>query len=337
MKKIQISFLFLTLTAILFLSGCTKNQEPLTKTDFYFDTVVTLTLYDSSAEEKLEGCFDLADKYEKLLSATVKGSDVWNINHAEGAPVKVSDETMTLLQKAIHYSTLSNGSFDITIGALSSLWDFGDHQGSVPSQEDIDTALATVGYEKIQIDEADKTVTLADPDTRIDLGGIAKGYIADQMKVYLNKNGIHEGIINLGGNVLTVGEKSSGETYKIGIQKPFDANGASIASVEIGDDSLVSSGVYERYFETDGKRYHHILDPATGYPYDNELLGVTIITGSSADADALSTTCFALGLEDGMALVEDTEDVEAIFITDDYQIHKSSGIGREIPFKKTAD
>lgn len=337
MKKIYVSLIFLLfLSSIILLNGCAKNREPLTKTDFYFDTVITLTLYDSSAEEQLEECFSLADKYEKLLSATVKGSDIWNINHGEGDPVKVSDETISLLEKAISYSELSHGAFDITIGSLSSLWDFKDRQNpQLPSQEDIDQALATVGYENIQIEG--NTVTLKNPDTHIDLGGIAKGYIADQMKKYLNDNGIREGLINLGGNILTIGPKSSGETYKIGIQKPFDPTGTSIATVEIMDDSLVSSGVYERYFEVDGKRYHHILNPATGYPYENGLLGVTIITSSSADADALSTTCFALGLEDGMELIEQTKGVEAIFITEDNQIHKSSGIGTDIPFKKTAD
>ena len=247
--------------------------------------------------------------------------------------MEVSDETISLLKKAISYSELSDGAFDISIGALSSLWNFKDHQDNhLPAQKDIDTALATVGYDNILIEG--NTVTLKNPDTRIDLGGIGKGFIADQMKQYLNDEGIQEGIINLGGNVLTVGPKSSGETYKIGIQKPFDTTGSSIAFVEITDESLVSSGVYERYFEVDGKRYHHILNPTTGYPYDNGLLGVTIITDSSADADALSTTCFALGLEDGMKLVESTEGVEAVFITEDYQIHKSSGIGTDIPFKK---
>lgn len=336
MKKAHFSLMILlTLSSMLLLSGCTKNKGNISKTDFYFDTVITVTLYDSSAEEQLDGCFVLADKYEKLLSTTVKGSDIWNINHANGKPVEVSDETITLLKKAISYSKLSNGAFDITIGKLSSLWDFKNHADTIPSQEDINNALSTVGYENIRIDG--NTVTLKNPDTCIDLGGIGKGYIADRMKQYLNDNGIQEGIISLGGNVLTIGPKSSGETYKIGIQKPFDTTGSSIASIEITDASTVSSGVYERYFEVDGKCYHHILNPANGYPYDNGLLGVTIITESSADADALSTTCFALGLEDGMSFIEKTDDVEALFITDDYQIHKSSGVGTDIPFKKTAD
>lgn len=322
--------IFVCLFSVLFFTSCGKENASVSKTGFYFDTVIKVTLYDTDAEPELESCFALADKYEKLLSATKKGSDIWNINHANGKPVEVSKETVSLLQKAIYYSEISDGAFDITIGKLSSLWDFGENKDTIPSTKEIDAALPTVDYHNIQI--SGNNVTLKNSMTQIDLGGIAKGYIADQMKAQLRADGIKEGIINLGGNVLTVGPKTSGDTYKIGIQKPFDESGSPIASVDITDASLVSSGVYERYFEKDGKRYHHILNPKTGYPYDNGLLGVTIITDSSVDADALSTTCFALGLEDGMDLIENTKEAEAVFITEDFTLHKSSGIGTLIPF-----
>ena len=167
--------------------------------------------------------------------------------------------------------------------------------------------------------------------------GIAKGYIADQMKAYLNQKGITSGYINLGGNVLALGAKTDGSAYTIGIQRPFGEENEAIASVSITDQTVVSSGVYERYFEVDGTRYHHILDTATGYPYDNGLLEVTIITGASVDGDGLSTTCFSLGLEDGMALVESLDATEAIFITDDYEVHTSSGMGTVIPYEILED
>jgi len=328
-KLVSLGLLFFLFTILLL--GCSRQNDPISKTGFYFDTVITVTLYDSSAASQLEECFSLADKYEDLLSATVENSDIWNINHSNGMAAKVSDETVSLLKKAISYSELSNGAFDITIGKLSSLWNFKNNDGTIPSQDDIDTALKTVGYQSIQIDG--NFVTLTNPDTQIDLGGIAKGYIADQMKAYLNQQNITNGIINLGGNILTVGPKASGDSYQIGIQKPFAKDGTSIASVQIMNDSLVSSGVYERYFEKDGVRYHHILNPATGYPYKNGLFGVTIITKSSVDADALSTTCFALGLKKGMELIENTKDTEAIFITEDEKLHTSSGIGTDIPIE----
>ena len=164
------------------------------------------------------------------------------------------------------------------------------------------------------------------------MGGIAKGYIADKMKDYLNEKGITSGMINLGGNVLTLGDKPDGSNYNIGIQKPFSDDGTAIASVEVSDKTVVSSGVYERYFYVGDNFYHHILNPKTGYPYDNNLLGVTIICPKSVDGDGLSTTCFALGLEDGMKLIESLDDTEAVFITDDYELHTTSGIGSNIPF-----
>ena len=313
--------IFVCLLSALFFAACQKQDTSVSKTGFYFDTVIKVTLYDADAEPELESCFALADKYEKLLSATKKGSDIWNINHAKGKPVVVSKETISMLQKAIDYSELSDGAFDITIGELSSLWDFGENKDTVPSQKDINAALPTVDYHNIEI--SDNTVTLKNPKTQIDLGGIAKGYIADQMKAQLRSDGITEGIINLGGNVLTVGPKKSGDTYKIGIQKPFDDSGSPIASVDITDASLVSSGVYERYFEKDGKRYHHILNPKTGYPYDNGLTAVTIRSDDSLTGDALSTTVFALGEEKGLELLNRLDGVEGFVVREDLSIHKS--------------
>ena len=154
------------------------------------------------------------------------------------------------------------------------------------------------------------------------------------MKAFLNENGAAEGTINLGGNVLCLGEKKDGSRYRIGIQKPFDEHGTAAAVVEVTDQTVVSSGIYERYITVDDKIYHHILNPATGYPYENNLLGVTIICPDSVDGDGLSTTCFSLGLDQGMELAESLSNVEAIFITDDYQFHCSSGIGDTIPFEE---
>lgn len=156
----------------------------------------------------------------------------------------------------------------------------------------------------------------------IDLGAIAKGYIADQVKTYLKKQGIKHAIINLGGNVDVIGTKPDGSKYNIGIQKPFDESGEAITSVQLKDQTVVTSGIYERYFKKNGKLYHHILDPRTGYPCENNLYSVSIITDSSTKADALSTTCFLLGYEKGMELIQSMDGVEAIFITDDEKVHK---------------
>ena len=322
------------------LSGCSKTAgDTITKSGFYFNTVISITLYDSSKEQLLENCFDLAQTYENYFSNTIPDSDISRINASGGVPVTVHEETIDLLETGLSYCELSDGKFDLTIGQLSDLWDFSTKAlleeatpEMIPSDEDIKAALATVDYHCIQIDGTE--VTLTNPDARLDLGAIAKGYIADRMKDYLNEQGVTSGYINLGGNVLVLGPKADGSAYKIGIQKPFDETGSSIAAVEVRDETVVSSGVYERCFTVDGVLYHHILDTSTGYPYQNGLLGVTIITKDSVDGDALSTTCFALGLSDGMALIESLPDTEAVFITDDYTLHTSSGIGTDIPFQE---
>ena len=335
MKKRNLALLLLCMMFITFSYGChlPSKSEPMTKTGFYFDTVITITLYNYSEESLLDDCFSIAEKYEKMFSATLPDSEISNINQAKGSPVTVSDETIALLKKGLEYCELSNGGFDITIGKLSSLWNFTDNEdGSLPDPDAIAEAVSTVNYQNIHI--SGNEVTLSNPKTAIDLGGIAKGYIADQMKAYLNENGITSGTINLGGNVLCLGPKSDGSNYRIGIQRPFDTQGTAAAVVEVQGETVVSSGIYERYFERDGTIYHHILNPDTGYPYENQLLGVTIICPNSVDGDGLSTTCFSLGLEDGMDFIETLKDTEAVFITKDYKFHCSSGIGTSIPFEE---
>lgn len=327
-KRIREIGLILLCLVLFLLSGNSRKKE-ISRSGFYFDTIISITLYDKTDEALLDECFSLADHYEQLFSTTIPDSDVSRINAAAGRPVTVSDDTLELIELGLYYCRLSEGRFDLTIGPLSSLWNFSNNPGIVPDAADIKAALANVDYHAIVIDGS--TVQLTNPDAAIDLGGIAKGYIADRMKDYLTANGVASGIINLGGNVLTIGSHTDGSPYTIGLQKPFDTTGAAIASVEITDQTVVSSGIYERCFTVDDTLYHHILDTSTGYPYDNGLLGVTIFCKRSADGDALSTTCFALGLEDGMKLIESLPDTEAVFITSDYKLHQSSGMGKTIP------
>jgi len=303
----------------LLLTGCGENQEPVSKTGFLFDTVVTITLYGDDKEEYLEECFAIGAEYEQLLSRTIPASEISQINAAKGAFVTVSDTTLELLEKGLYYGELSEGAFDITIAPASSLWDFKSETPAVPDQELLLAAVEHVDYRNVQI--KGNQVSLTDPDASIDLGGIAKGFIADKLKDYLVGEGITSGIINLGGNVQTIGRKPDDSKYNIGIQYPFKEQNQVIAVASVEDQSMVSSGVYERYFKEDDTLYHHILDPATGYPIRNNLLGVSIFSDSSVDGDALSTTCYALGLEKGMALIDSLENVEAIFITDDYKLH----------------
>lgn len=343
-------FFLLTISVIIFLTGCGHTAEPVFQVGFYLDTVVQITLYstgdDESCISKIQECFTIIDNYERLFSATIEGSDIWNINHGGGRPVAVSDDTVSLLRTALYYSELSGGKVDLTVLPLSELWDFGSDSDSqmtddgaaalhaeetnvtsdgcsrVPDSGAIEEALSHIDYRAVQIEG--NTVTLTDADAAIDLGFIAKGYIADRLKEYLLAQGVESACISLGGNLVTIGAKPDGRPYRIGIQKPFAAEGETVAAIDVTDASVVSSGIYERCFQEDDILYHHLLDTQTGYPADNDIAGVTILSSSSVEADALSTTCYFLGLTDGMELIESLDGVEGVFITRDGGLHSST-------------
>ena len=324
---------------LLSLTGCTRNTEPLSRTGFFFDTVIQITLYDTKDTAILDGCFELAQTYEQLFSPTIEGSDVWNINHSEGVSVNVKEETLDLLSAAVDYAVLTNGVIDPTIRPVSELWHFGsEDEPCVPDESAIKEALTHVSYQNIRIANGDTpdrnhpgryTVRLDDPKAAIDLGCIAKGYIADKLKEYLLSQGIQSACISLGGNVLVIGEKPDHSPFRIGIQEPFAPDGTSLGTVEIRDTSLVTSGIYERCFYEDGRFYHHVLDTATGYPVDNELAAVTILCPSSTKADALSTSCLCLGLSKGRQFLDSFSDVEYLLVTKNGTQYCSAGFAMQ--------
>lgn len=327
-KKNRSSLSACFLMAALMLGGFSdtalaRTDTSITDTGFYFDTVVTVRLDGTDDETILKEAFEKMADYESMLSRTREGSDVWEINHNSGNPVEVHEETAALLALALEYGELSDGAFDITIAPYIDLWDFQNNSGTLPSEEALAKAGAHTGLSNVHLDGT--TVTLDDPDTAIDLGGIAKGYIADRIKEFLLEKGVTSAFINLGGNVLTIGTKPDGQPWNIGIRDPFRTASDIITIVKADGQSIVTSGTYERFFEKDGVIYHHILDPQTGCPIRNGLKSVTILSDTSADGDALSTSCFVLGLERGMELIETLDQIEAMFITEDEEIHYSSG------------
>lgn len=323
MKNKKVIALAATALICISLSGCAGiSKEPMTYTDTVFDSVIALTIYDSKDQEILNECKSICHKYDAMFSATNPDSEISKINQAGGNPVEVSSETATVIKKGLYYGKLSNGAFDITVGKVSSLWNFTAENPSIPDAAAIADAVEHVDYKKVLV--SGNTVTMQDPEAAIDLGAIAKGYIADQLKEYLEKEGVRHANINLGGNVQTIGGKPDGSAFNIGIQEPFSETGIPITSVKIKDQSIVTSGTYQRYFEKDGTIYHHILDPKTGYPCQNGLSSVTIITDSSLTADALSTTCFVLGPEEGLKLVNQLDNVDAIFINNENEITYSN-------------
>lgn len=343
----RIAFLPIFSCCLLLLGGCASGSFPspgqtaastssdasaLLRTGFYFDTVIAISLYDRKDPAILDACMQKCAHYEDLLSAQKKNSDVWNINHSAPQAVKVSPETLALAKTALHYARLSEGAFDPTIGRLSDLWNFtGDPPGPVPGPKQLKELASHVGFEKLKVDEDASTIALTDKEAALDLGGIAKGFIADELKTYLLAQGVHSAIINLGGNVLLVGGKTTSSTFSdfaVGIQEPFGATGDFAAVVEAQDKSIVSSGTYERYFKSDGKLYHHLLNPKTGYPVQNGLSGVTIVSDRSVDGDALSTTCFILGEKKGLQLINTLPDTEVMFIHTDGSLSYSKNFPR---------
>lgn len=310
---------FLTAIAVLFTTGCSGlARKPLAYTGVALDTVISIQIYDSHNEELIQKCQSMCEEYEAKFSRTIETSEVSQINAAAGAPVEVSDDTVKLIKKGIYYGNMSDGAFDITIGSVSSLWDFNAKDPAPPAAEAIAEAVKHVNFKKIVIDG--NTVKLLDPSAKLDLGAIAKGYIADRIKEYLREEGVRHALINLGGNVLAIGGRQDGSPFQIGVQKPFDESGEYITAVALNNKSVVTSGTYQRCFEKDDILYHHILYPSSGNPCNNGLNSVTIITDSSLTADALSTTCFLLGPEEGMRLVNKLDNVDAIFINTDNEI-----------------
>ncbi len=312
----------LALAAMLALAGC-ASPEPKKESavGFYLDTVVTLTAYVDDAQV-LKDALDECGRWEALLSRTVEGSDVWNINHAGGAPVAVAQPTIEIIEAAREVSERSGGAFDISIAPASTLWDFTSGAGVVPDADALIEAAAKVDYRKVVV-EGD-TVMLPD-GMMIDLGGIAKGYIADRVKAYLEARGVESAILSFGGNIVAIGTKPGGKPWKVGIQDIDKPTGEYMLVSKNYGGSTVTSGIYERGFEADGVWYHHILDPATGWPVQNELASVTIFSESSMLGDALATAAFALGGEAGAALIEGIEGVEAVFIARDRSVRYTSG------------
>lgn len=323
--KRQMLLLYIALvvtTALLFsaLSGCGASQgTKISKSDFVLNTVATITLYGETDEALIDECFELCRHYEALFSRTDENSEVYKLNTRQIS--EVSDDTAEVIKRGLEYGALSDGKFDITVEPLSALWNFTSDTPSVPSEEDIINARNKLDYTAVSV--SGSTVSFNNDYTRLDLGAIAKGYIADKVKELLISKGVKRAIVNLGGNVLCIGGKTDTEDFTIGIQYPFGEG--SIASVSVRDMSVVTSGTYERYFEENGKLYHHILDPDTGYPAENGLLSVTIIGPNSCDCDALSTTCFVLGRTAGTALIESRDGYYAIFVTGDYKLYYTSG------------
>lgn len=309
------------LCMVLLLAGCTASQ-PVSRSGFALDTFVSVTVYDggtADVQAALDACFNEITRLENLLSVTRENSDIARINAANGVPVTVAGETAQVLGTAVRYGALSGGAFDVTLRPVTALWDFTAEQPTLPDTQALAAAVSTVDYRNLLVDGTRVTLTKGG----LDLGGIAKGFIADRVREVLTEHGVVSALIDLGGNIVVCGSKA-GEDWKIGVKDPLDTT--QLCAVVTGQDmSVVTSGIYERGFTLDGVRYHHLLSPTTGMPVQNELASVTIVCERSVDADALSTACFVLGETKARELLT-TVGAEALFVRRDGTLSATAGL-----------
>lgn len=299
--------------------GASQSSEGAT---FAFDTYCTFTVYgDDGAPAKLaQACA----RYDKLFDLYDASSDIARINASAGAPVDVDPETLELLRRALGFCESAPGLFDITIGSVSTLWDF--KEGIRPADDLIAEALTHVNWRNVEIDDARGTVRLIDPKAKIDLGGIAKGFVADRLcELVQGETRARGAVISLGGNIAFCGEKPDGALWEAGVRDPNDPGGSRIVgTVRVDGGSLVTSGLYERTFELDGTTYWHILDPRTGMPVETDIVSDTVFCPSSTMADALSTTLFVAGSREGAIRADSNEDTAAFFMLQNDSTAESS-------------
>lgn len=319
--------MLLLLSISIFLTSCKNNIKSVEKETYLMGTIVQLKVYGRNAEKAAEESLNRISDIESKMSINIETSEISKLNAKAGiSGEKLSQDTYSVIKKAIEYSKLTEGALDATIEPIVKLWGIGSDTERVPSKSEIDEKLKLVGYNDIVLDDKNSMVKLRRTSQAIDLGAIAKGYTADEVRQILVKNKISSALINLGGNVYAMGNKLDGTKWNIGVQNPLSTRGEYLGTLSVTNKSIVTSGNYERYFIVDGKRYHHIFDPKTGYPSEKGIISATIVSDNSIDGDALSTSTYVMGLEKGLKLVESIKGVEAIFITVDKKIYVTTGL-----------
>lgn len=301
MKKLSLIFI-----VVLLLGGCSASKNEHSETQLMLDTVCTIRAGGENAESAVCAAFAKIAEIEALTDYYSETSEVSAINHAEvGESIPLSEDVAKILTAAMEVSRKSDGAFDITIAPVKDLWKFSDSSHEPPSQDEISAAMQQVGYRNLLVDTTGKTLTKT-ADCKIDLGGAAKGYAADCAAEVLKQHNCEYAVIDLGGNVYVFGSNPSrrSDEWLIGIQKPFSENGSYSQTVALSEGAVVTAGSYQRYFEWNGKLYHHILDPKCGYPSDSGISGASIKADNALYADCLSTACMVLGEEKGKILAD---------------------------------
>ena len=341
MRKFVIGLL--AFIGFLTLSGCQKTanptylKTPYTQNEFVMGTTCTLTIYDKGKKSALKDGFAMIHHVDAEATLTRGGSVLDKINDNAGIkPVKVPKDFMPLLEKAYYFSKNSNGSFDMAIGAVTNLWQIGLPGARVPAQSEIDKALPLVNWRDVKLDTKNNTAYLTKKGMRLDFGGIAKGWVADKVKAVLAKDGVTAAIIDLGGNVVVMGHSPLGTNrdWHVGIQDPTAPRGTAVGTIPESNESIVTAGTYEQYLISNVHKYIYLFDPQTGYPYDNNLASVTIVSKNSVDGDALSNAAFDKGLKGGLQYMnaKNSDHIQAIFITNDKKIYLTNGLKKQFKF-----
>ena len=320
----RITGLAIPLACLMLLAGCANTAGDAAGESsavvFAMDTEMQLKAYGKNADEAINAAKAEINRLDKLFRRGDRDSEIFKIN--KNGSYKVSEDTAKLTRCACEIGDMTNGVFDITIAPVMDMWGFYTKDFRVPAKTEIDSALGRVDHGNVTVNS--DTVTVSN-GSELDLGGIAKGYLSSKIMEIYAEHGITSGIVSLGGNVQALGTKPDGSKWNIAIMDPSDS-AAYIGSVRIKDKAVITSGGYQRFFERDGKRYHHIIDPSTGYPADSGLSSVTIISEDGALADGLSTSLYIMGLDKSAKFWYDNGGFDAIFVTDEGEIYITEGL-----------
>jgi len=336
MKKIVFPLL---ITVLILVTACTKNNsKPLQVDSFAMGTIISLKIYGENSQKTANEVIEKIKYLEKLFTINAPGGDINKLNENAGKGyVKLNPETIATIKEALKKSVISNGAFDITVGSIVKLWEIGTEKARIPSENEINKLLGLVNYRNVHIDEKNNCASLEKTGQIIDLGGYAKGYAGEAAKEICKKNGISSACLNLGGNVIAIGNRPDKNPWNIGIQNPRAKTGNYIGIVKVSDKAVATSGDYQRCFEKNGKIFHHIMDPKTGKPAKSDLMSVTIVASSAADTDGLSTGTFVLGFDKGRNFIKQYGKAEAIFITTNKKIYVTEGLKKSFIFKDESE
>ncbi len=303
-----------------------KKNLSVSQTYFYMGTIIDISLYGTDNLDYLSDISKMINDLDNTFSRNITTSEVSKINLLEvNEKLVISEDTFNVIEKSLEYSSISNGYFDITVNPLVNLWKIGTEDANIPLDKDIQEVIQNINYKDIILDKTDSSVSFKS-NLSIDLGAIAKGYVADKIVNYLEKQKIEKATISIGGNVYVVGTTVENSDWAVGIRHPELNKSSALLSLDLNNKSVVTSGIYERYFEEDNKIYHHILNPFTGYPVENEIISITIISSESIDGDALSTALFCLGKDEAIKAAKSLTDISVIIITKDKNIYTPAAL-----------